>query len=477
MAEITRPELCIVGAGALGIALAQHARRLGARVLLVDRGHAEPGDAPQRAVQVASLVASASRAQAMRNADALGLAGVDPKISMRAVQKRAQSLAAEQAPLDSRERLTGLGISVLRGDTRFVDAMTLAVGDVQVRPQAIVLAVGGAALLPEIPGLDEAGYFTPDSILENSRKLTHLLVIGADPEGLALAQAFARLGSDVTLVPQGAALPGFDIEAAAIVLQCLSEEGVRVIDGGKLEAIQPRSQGIGATITLPDGASEVLDISHVLVCAGTQASLDDMGLEAARLRPLRGKARQFALGVLGQTSNRRIRVVGASAGIGQWHHALSHGREVIEALVLGAPRHQPAQQPQLVQTEPALAEIGRWPTDSKPLAAGHVILRSGLSENGKARALGQDRGLAKVLVNPKGQILAASLVGAEAGELAGVLALAMEKGIALGRLADLSLPHPSLLAILAALGENQRGAEAVSSFARRLGAVRRRLGI
>lgn len=477
MAEITRPELCIVGAGALGIALAQHARRLGARVLLVDRGHAEPGDAPQRAVQVASLVASASRAQAMRNADALGLAGVDPKISMRAVQKRAQSLAAEQAPLDSRERLTGLGISVLRGDTRFVDAMTLAVGDVQVRPQAIVLAVGGAALLPEIPGLDEAGYFTPDSILENSRKLTHLLVIGADPEGLALAQAFARLGSDVTLVPQGAALPGFDIEAAAIVLQCLSEEGVRVIDGGKLEAIQPRSQGIGATITLPDGASEVLDISHVLVCAGTQASLDDMGLEAARLRPLRGKARQFALGVLGQTSNRRIRVVGASAGIGQWHHALSHGRAVIEALVLGAPRHQPAQQPQLVQTEPALAEIGRWPTDSKPLAAGHVILRSGLSENGKARALGQDRGLAKVLVNPKGQILAASLVGAEAGELAGVLALAMEKGIALGRLADLSLPHPSLLAILAALGENQRGAEAVSSFARRLGAVRRRLGI
>mgnify|MGYP000032382677 FL=1 len=477
MAEITRPELCIVGAGALGIALAQHARRLGAHVMLVDRGHAEPGDGPQRAVQVASLVASASRAQAMRNADALGLAGVDPKISMRAVQKRAQSLAAEQAPLDSRERLTGLGISVLRGDTRFVDAMTLAVGDVQVRPQAIVLAVGGAALLPEIPGLDEAGYFTPDSILENSRKLTHLLVIGADPEGLALAQAFARLGSDVTLVPQGAALPGFDIEAAAIVLQCLSEEGVRVIDGGKLEAIQPRSQGIGATITLPDGASEVLDISHVLVCAGTQASLDDMGLEAARLRLLRGKARQFALGALGQTSNRRIRVVGASAGIGQWHHALSHGRAVIEALVLGAPRHQPAQQPQLVQTEPGLAEIGRWPTDSKPLAAGHVILRSGLGENGKARALGQDRGLAKVLVNPKGHVLAASLVGPEAGELAAVLALAMERGIPLGQLADLSLPHPSLLAILTALGENHRGTETVSSFARRMGAVRRRLRI
>ncbi len=477
MAEITRPELCIVGAGALGIALAQHARRLGAEVTLIDRGHAEPGDGPQRALQIASLVASASRAQAMRQAGALGLASADPKISMRSVQERAQGLAAEQSALDSRERLAGLGISVLRGATRFVDAMTMAVGDVQVRPQAIVLAVGGAALLPAIPGLDEAGYFTPDSILENSRKLTHLLVIGADPEGLALAQAFARLGSDVTLVPQGAALPGFDIEAASVVLQCLGEEGVRVVDGGMVEEIHPRSQGIGATITLPDGASEALDISHVLVCAGTQASLDDIGLEAARLRPLRGKARQFAIGSLGQTSNRRIRVVGAGAGIGQWHHALSHGRAVIETLVLGTSRHQPAHQPQLVQTEPALAQIGRWPSDSKPLAAGHAILRSGLMENGKARAAGQDRGLVKVLVNPKGQVMAASLAGPEAGELAGVLALAMEKGIPLAQLADLSLPHPSLLAILAALGENHSGAETVSSFARRIGALRRRLRV
>ena len=84
----------------------------------------------------------------MRKAGALGVAGVDPKASMRAVQERAQTLAAEQAPLDSRERLTALGISVLRGETRFVDAMTLAVDDVQVRPQAIVLAVGGDAILP-----------------------------------------------------------------------------------------------------------------------------------------------------------------------------------------------------------------------------------------------------------------------------------------------------------------------------------------
>ena len=467
-----------MGAGALGIALAQHARRLGAQVTLVDRGAPEPGDGPQRAMRLAALAASASRAAAIRQAAAVGVAGAEPKISMRTVQERAQDLAAEHGVLDSRERLSALGIEVLSGKTRFVDGATLAVGEVQVRPQAFVLAVGGATVVPAIDGLDPAGYFTPDSILENARKLTHLLVIGGDTEGLALAQVFARLGSDVTLVPQGAALAGFDIETSSILTQALAEDGVRVIDGGMVEAIQPRSQGIGASVVLPDGdGREALDVSHLLVCAGRQASMAELGPEAARLRSLRGQPRQFAVGALGQTSNGRIRAVGAAAGIEQWPHALGHGRAVIEALVLGAARRRPGYEPRLVQTEPALAQIGRWPAETKKLAAGHAVLRAGLSDNVKALAEGRSRGLAKVLVNPKGQVVAASLVGPEAGELAGVLALAMDNHLPLSQLAALSAPHPSLLEMLVGLGENQSATETVSPFARRVGAARRWLRI
>ena len=478
MAEIFRPELCIVGAGALGIALAQHARRLGAHVLLVDRQVPEPGDGPQRAVRLAALAASAARAAAMRQADALGLASVEPKISMRTVQERARDLAAEHGVLDSHERLAALGIEVLTGTPRFVDGTTLAVGEAQVRPQAFVLAVGAEAMVPAIDGLDDAGYFTPDSILENARKLTHLLVIGGDPEALALAQVFARLGSAVTLVPQGPALAGFDAETSSILMRALAEDGVRVIDGAVVDAIQPRSQGIGVNVALPEGgASEALDVSHLLVCAGHLASLDGLGLDAARLRPLRGQPRQFAVGALGQTSNGRIRVVGAAAGIEQWQHALGHGRAVIEALVLGAPRRRPAYEPRLVQTEPALAQIGRWPAETKPLATGHAILRVGLSENGKALAEGQGPGLTKVLVNAKGQVVAASLVGPQAGELAGVLALAMDNGLPLSQLAALSVPHPCHLATLVGLGENHKARETVSPFMRRVGAARRWLRI
>lgn len=475
MAEIARPELCIVGAGALGIALAQYARRLGARVMLVDRGFVEPCDGPQRAAHVAALAASAGAAAEMRTASRLGLGAADPKISMKAVQERARQVAAARAPLDRSERLAALGIEVVTGETRFVDAATLAVGDRQVRPQAIILAVGGDPAIPAIPGLDGAGYFTAETILDNARKLTHLLVIGADSEALASAQIFARFGSEVTLVPQGWALAGFDIETASILMQALAQDGVRVLDGAKVDALQPRSQGVGASVTLSGGQPETLDLSHVLVAHGLVPRLDSLGLEAGRVRPLRGQPGRYAVGRLGQTSNGRVRVVGVAAGIDQWQYALSHGRSVVDALVQGSPRHRPGAMPRLVLCDPVLAQIGKLPDNDGKLAAGHSIHRVNLSENDLALAEGREGGLIKVVTNPRGQILGASLVGPGAAELAGVLALAMDQGVVADALAELPLPHPSLMASLVALGENRLASRSVSTFARRRGELKRLL--
>lgn len=475
MAEISRPELCIVGAGALGIALAQHARHLGASVMLVDRDFVEPGDGPQRALRLAALAASASAAAGLRAATRLGLGAVDVRVPMKAVHERARQLAAERAPVDSVERLAALGIEVVKGSTRFTDATTLAVGDRQIRPQTIVLALGGDPIIPPIPGLGEAGYFTAETILDNTRKLTHLLVVGADAEAVAMAQIHARLGAQVTLVPQGWALAGFDMEPASILKQALAEDGVRILDGASVRAVQPRSQGIGAEVEFGDGRSEMLDLSHILVAGGLSPSLEGLGLEAARLRPVRGQPGRFTTGALGQTSNGRVRVSGLAAGIDQWQHALSHGRSVVEALVLGAPRHQPGAMPRLVLTEPALAQIGRLPEDTGKLSPGHALYRINLAENDLVRARSGAAGLIKVLANPKGRIVGASVVGDGAAELAGVLALAMDQGLALEALAELPLPHPSLMNSLVSLAENRLASRAVSSFARRRGALKRLL--
>ncbi|WIY52175.1 FAD-dependent oxidoreductase [Devosia sp. YIM 151766] len=475
MADQSRPDLCVVGAGALGIALAQYARRLGARVTLVDRGPPEPGDGPQQALRLAALQASAARAHAIRHAAALGLGEVEPKISMKAVRERASAAALEQAPMVDRDRLTALGIDIVRGAFSFIDQNSLLVGDIQVRPRSIILALGASCPVPAIPGLDQIDYFTPDTILDNNRKLTHLLVIGGDAAAFSLAQIFARLGSEVTLVPQGAALPDYDQDLAAILLTTLAGEGIRILDGARIEEIVPRSQGTGALVELSSGEREALDISHVLVSQAGHADLEALMPEKARLRPGRDIAGQYALGPLGQTSNRRIRVVGAAAGIDQWHHAISHGRAVVETLLLGSPVAKLAPQPRLVPTDPPLAQIGMLPANNGKALPGHHLLRASLVENEQARALGGAQGLAKALIAPNGNIAGAGFVGPGAAEMAAMSGVAMEKNIALAALAHLSLPHPSLIDSLAGLGESAAFLKPVPLWTRRWRAARRRL--
>lgn len=477
MADHSRPDLCVIGAGALGIALAQHASRLGGRVVLVDRGVPEPGDGPQDALRLSALQHSAARAQSMRKSAPVGIANTEPKVSMKAVQERALDIASDQAVVTARDRLTAIGIEVIRGATSFADHHTVLVGDMRVRPRGMVLATGAVPVIPSVAGLDRIGYFTPDTLLENSRKLTHLLVIGGDESGLSLAQTFARFGSEVTLVPQGPILPGYDREIVAILIAALEEEGVRILDSAVVREILPRAQGTGVVVDLPSGDLEALDVSHVLVAAGRRADLVPLAPEKGGLRPLRGTEDQYALDERGRTSNRRIRATGAAAGIGQWHHALSQGRAVVESLLFGAPVQSPAQQPRLVMTDPPLAQIGGLSGQDGRLRAGQHVLRLSLAENDQARVLGAAWGLAKVSTLANGRIGGAGIVGPGAAEIAAVLALAMEKNVALAELSRLSLPHPSLLSSLAALADQADDLRPASPWSQRLRAIRRLLSL
>ena len=465
MADHIRPDLCVVGAGALGIALAQHGRSLGAQVTLVDRGVPEVGDGPQQNLRLAALQASAARAHGMRHADALGLGRAEPKISMRLVQERAKALAEAQSVMTSHERLAALGIEMLRGATTFIDQNTLMVGDIQIRPRTIVLAPGGVAQLPPIPGLERIDFFTADSILENARKLTHLLVIGGTGTALGLAQAFARLGSEVTLVPHGPLLPAHDPEAAALLFEALGAEGVRIMAGANVREILPRAQGTGVVVDTSGGDEVALDVSHVLVATDVVPDLASLLPEKARLRA--------ADGLLGETSNRRIRLVGAAAGINEWPYALAQGRAVVEHALFGTSGARLTPQPHLVMTDPPLAQNGRIAGRARRARAGGALLRASLAENEQARASGMAEGLAKVEISGDGKLLGAALVGPGAAEMAAVLALAQQRDIPLHALSGLCLPDPNLLASVVSLGEQAAALRPVSRWAKRWRAARR----
>ncbi len=475
MAAPIQTDLCIVGAGALGIALAQHARTLGARVVLVDRGVSEPGDGPQQKLHIAALKASADRAYAARNAAALGLGSAELKISVKAVQERARAVAMAQAPMTGHEHLRALGIEIVTGATSFAGPDSVLVGDVSIKAKNFILAVGGRQDVPAIPGLDQIKYLTRDSILDTNRKLTHLLVVGGNGDALALAQAFARLGSAVTLVAHEEFLPQHDPETLAILVNMLAAEGVRVIPGGKVSEIIPRSQGTGALVDLPTGDTEALDVSHVLLATGSVPNLDALQPESAKLQMADGGVRNYVRGQFGETSNRRVRLAGAAAGIEQWQYALAHGRAVVEAMILGAPTQRLAPQPHLVLTEPPLANVGRSFQRARRAGAGTTVLRANMVENAQARALGLSEGLVKVQLSADGKIVGASIVGPGAAEMAVALAFAMEKDIPLHDLARLSLPDPNLLSSVVSLGEQALALRPVSEWTLRWGAVRRML--
>ena len=450
MADLLKPDLCVIGAGSLGTALATLARQHGLNVVLLRRPNDEANDPTAGSLRRAAFSASAERAQALRTAGSLGLNNFEPKPNFRTISERADAIADAVAPRDTDDRLKALGITVLSGDAAFLDRNTLRCGEHTIRPRQFVLATGSQPLIPALPGLDQVSYFTPDSIGDNLRKLSHLVVIGGDPSAFELAQAYRRLGAMVTLVPQGGLLPGYDPELVAVLLRDLREEGLVILEDAEVTAINKRSQGTGIALKRGDGEDN-LDVSHILIAMGRLPDLDAGLLDAAQLRRNRLRADQLLLGPDGQTSNGRITAIGGAAGMDAPHVGLRQASLLIDRLTgRGNGRLDPALVPRLVQTQPALAQLGALSSEPRP---GQLVLRSNLAENDAARAQSLPHGVVKLVVDGKGAIGAAGIVGHGAGEIVGVLALALSNGLKLGELAHLALPQPSAAAALIDLAD------------------------
>jgi pyruvate/2-oxoglutarate dehydrogenase complex dihydrolipoamide dehydrogenase (E3) component len=472
MADISKPDLCVIGAGALGIDLALQARQRGLSVVLVKHPGAEKRDPAQAALRRAAFMASAERAQAIRTAGRVGLDNAEPKPNFRAIAEHAAAVADAVAPRDADERLAALGVTVLSGKASFADRQTLRCGDATIRARQFALATGAQPAIPPLPGLDQVPYFTPDSIADNIRKLSHLVVIGGTPAAFELAQAYRRLGSAVTIVPQGGLLPGFDPELTAVLLRALREEGVTVRDDAEVTGVVPRSQGTGITLRVADG-EDSLDVSHILVAMGHVPELDDALLGALKLRRDRQRADHLSLGPDGQTSNGRVSAVGGAAGEHQPHLAARQASLLVERLLgAGNGRLDPPHLPKFVSTQPALAQVGLDSTHT--LRPGQLVLRANLAETDAAQALGARSGAVRLVANRNGAIVGAGAVGPGAAEIMALLALAMARSLPLGELHQLTLPEASPAAALVDLATQHLAQQPRTGWTQRLPAIGRR---
>ena len=445
--------LIVIGAGAGGLVTAYIAAAVRAKVTLIEAG-AMGGDCLNTGcVPSKSLIRSARLAHEIRHAERFGLEPSAPRIDFPAVMARIRANIGAIAPADSVERYAGLGVDVRTGHARIVDPWTVETGGERLTTRSIVLATGAEPIIPAIPGLAEAGYLTSDSMWDalgaREQAPGRLAILGGGPIGVEMAQAFARLGSRVTLVQAGERiLPREDEEAAAAVADILREEGVDLRTGH--EAVRVEGKVLFVTKAPPfdgEGSNDeiALPFDDLIVAVGRRPRLKGYGLESLGLDT---EGRLETNGWL-ETIFPNIYAVGDVAGPYLFTHAAAHQawHAAVNALFGGFRRFRVDYRvlPWCTFTDPELAHVGHNEQSARAAGLAYEIVRYDLAHLDRAVAESANRGFVKILVEPgRDRILGATILAHNAGEMIAEPALAMKHRIGLNKLLATVHAYPTM---------------------------------
>ena len=432
-------DLLVIGAGSGGLSIAAGAVQMGARVALLE-GHKMGGDCLNYGcVPSKALIAAARAAHQTRGAAGMGVTGAPASVDFPRVMAHVRDVIATIAPTDSQERFEGLGVDVIRAFGRFVSPGEVEAGDRRISARRIVIATGSRPAVPPIPGLDAIPYLTNETIFDLTELPAHLLIIGAGPIGLEMAQAFRRLGSAVTVLEAGKAMAREDPDAAAVVLDRLRSEGVEIRENAQVAGVAQS----GSRIELAIGDGAPVTGSHLLVAAGRAANTERLNLKAAGIKQTRSGVKVDA-GL--RTTNRRVYAIGDAAGGLQFTHVAGyHASVIIRPLLFGLPaRARDAHIPRATFTDPELAQIGLTEPDARAAHGTALeVARFDLSHNDRAIATRQQQGFIKVMIH-RGRPVGATIVGPGAGEHAALWSLAIARRMKMSHLSSMVAPYPTI---------------------------------
>lgn len=443
MAERLNPDICVIGAGSGGLSVAAAAAAFGVSVVLVEKGKLGGDCLNTGCVPSKSLIAAGNRARAIAEADIFGVSAKSPDVDFGSVHKHVHNVIAAIAPNDSKERFTGLGVRVIEGVARFKNKKTVLVGEgTEIRARRFVIATGSSPTLPPIPGLEATPHLTNETVFDLTTRPEHLIVIGAGPIGLELAQAFRRLGSAVTVLEAAQPLAREDAECAVVVLDALVREGVELRSG--VAVIRVEGAGTKVKVIIRDGDAErAIEGSHLLVATGRRASTDGLDLEQAGIEH---DGHGIVVDKRLKTANKRVYAIGDVAGRGQFTHLANYHAGLVIRNALFRLRAAVNEDviPRVTFTEPELAHVGL--TEAEAIQRRHRIrvLRWPYHENDRAQAERETQGHIKVVTDAKGKILGATVVGAAAGELITAWTLAISEGLNIRAFTGIIIPYPTL---------------------------------
>jgi pyruvate/2-oxoglutarate dehydrogenase complex dihydrolipoamide dehydrogenase (E3) component len=452
-------DLVVIGGGTAGLVSAVGAAGLGARVALVER-HLLGGDCLNTGcVPSKAIIRSARVVGEVRRAAGLGVTVGTPIVDFPAVMQRMRERRAVIAVNDSAERLRAAGVDVFFGSAAFADDRTIRVDDeARLRFNRAVIATGGRAAAPPIPGLDHLPFLTNETIFSLTELPRRLLVIGAGPIGCEMAQTFARFGSIVTVLDQAAqVLPREDPDAAAIVRRSLEADGVRLELGVTLDRLERHAGQLHVHYTRTEhdrDASESVPGDTLLVAAGRAPNLEGLHLDAAGIAATRaGVTVNDRL----QTSNWRVYASGDVCSAYKFTHAadvlsriviqnaLFYGRRKASALVI----------PWTTYTDPEVAHVGVSEADVVQAGGRLQTITVPLSDIDRAVVDDETDGFVRVH-HERGRLRGCTIVAPHAGEMIGEAVFAITRGAGLAELSATVHPYPTQAEALRKAGDLYR---------------------
>lgn len=462
-ARWTRPKhydrnLIVIGAGAAGLVTAYIGAAVKAKVTLVE-AHKMGGDCLNYGcVPSKALIKSAKLATQMRHADQYGLSATVPEFSFRQVMARVHDVIRTIAPHDSVERYESLGVEVLQGYGRVIDPWTVEIeaadGSKQrLTTRSIVIAAGAQPFVPPLPGLDEVGYLTSDTLwdalAQRNIAPARLVVLGGGPIGCELSQSFARLGSAVTQVEMAPRIMAReDAEVSELARASLARDGVDVLTSHKaLRCEREERDGmVHKYLVVEHGGLERRVEFDDLICAvGRVARLQGYGLEALGIPTQRTVVTNEYL----ETLYPNIYAAGDVAGPYQFTHTAAHQAwyAAVNALFGQFKRFKVDYSviPWTTFVDPEVARVGLNEQDAKEKGIAYEVTRYGIDDLDRAIADGAAHGFVKVLTVPgKDRILGVTIVGEHAGDLLAEFVLAMKHGLGLNKILGTIHTYPTL---------------------------------
>lgn len=450
-----RYHLVAIGGGTAGLVSAVGAAGLGARTALIER-HLMGGDCLNVGCVPSKGVISAARSwhDARESRERFGGPAVDGVGEFAVAMERMRRLRADISHHDSAKRFSDLGVDIHLGHGRFVSPDTIDVDGRRLKFRRAVVATGGRASAPPIPGLDTVRYLTNETVFSLTELPARFGVIGGGPIGSEMAQAFARFGSSVTLLEQaGHVLAREDADAAAIVQSALIRDGVELELNIKVVRIEARGDK-KVVFFERDGETLESEFDELLVAVGRKPNLEGLGLDEAGIEYDRfGVKVDDGL----RTTNKRVYACGDVASRFKFTHtADAQARIVIQnALFYGRAKASKLVIPWCTYTSPEIAHVGMYAKDADAKGLQFETITIQLSEVDRAVLDGETDGFLRVH-HTKGKILGATLVAAHAGDMIGELALAMTAGVDLGKISSTIHPYPTQGEIIRKAGDAYR---------------------